>query len=239
MILYGVISFFDTHVSREKRMKVKEILLEARDVYKIYRGRPIIRNATLTLHTGECALITGDNGSGKTTLIRLLSGMAQPTMGNVWLRSELSMQFKPADVEKDIGLPAFAFLFNLARVDGYSSKEAKMVCRAMFAHYRLSGFENVAVRKLSDGVYRKLMLAQAMLKPCDLLLLDEPFVGLDKATRKLLSADIMKLKQQNTAILMTSSHRDEIKGWETLVDKIWHIEHGEIKETHNESTTAL
>lgn len=229
MILYGVISFFDTHVSREKRMNVKEKILEAQDMYKIYRGRPVIRNATLTLHTGECALITGDNGSGKTTLIRLLSGMTQPTMGAVWLRPKLSMQFKPADVEKNIGLSAFAFLFGLARVDGYSSQEAKMVCRAMFAHYHMSGLENVAVRKLSDSGYRKLMLAQAMLKPCDLLLLDEPFMGLDYNTRKLLIADLMKLKQQNTAILMTCSHRDEIESCNALVDKIWHIEYGEIK----------
>lgn len=229
MILYGVISFFDTHVSREKRMNVKEIILEAQDVYKIYRGRPVIRNTTLTLHAGECALITGDNDSGKTTLIRLLSGMTQPTLGTVWLRPKLSMQFKPADVEKNIGLSAFAFLFSLARVDGYSSQEAKTVCRAMFTHYRLSGLENVAVRKLSDSAYRKLMLAQAMLKPCDLLLLDEPFIGLDYNMRKLLVADLMKLKRQNTAILMTGTHRYKIEGCDALIDKIWHMEYGEIK----------
>ncbi len=220
-------------------MNVKEKILEAQKVYKIYRGRPIIRNATLTLHAGECALITGDNGSGKTTLVRLLSGMEQPTTGNVWLRSKLSMQFKPAEVEKNVGLSAFAFLLSLARVDGYSSGEAKTVCRAMFAHYHLSGLENVAMSKLSDSAYRKLMLAQAMLKPCDLLFLDEPFMGLDYDMRKLLFADLMKLKQQNTAILMACSHHDEIEGWEALVDIIWHIEHGEIKEKHNESTTAL
>ena len=239
MILYGVISFFDTHVSREKGMNEKEKILEANEVYKVYRGRPVIRKATLTLHAGECALIAGDNCSGKTTLIRLLSGMAQPTTGTVWLRPKLSMQFKPADVEKNIGLPAFAFLLSLARVDGYTSGEAKTVCRAMFAHYHLSGLENVAVSKLSDSAYRKLMLAQAMLKPCDLLFLDEPFMGLDYDTRKLLFADMMKLKQQNTAILLACSHHDEMEGWEALVDKIWHIEHGEIKEKHNESTTAL
>ncbi|MBD5467188.1 MAG: ATP-binding cassette domain-containing protein [Lachnospiraceae bacterium] len=220
-------------------MNKKEKILEAKEVYKIYRGRPVIRKAALTLRAGECVLITGDNSSGKTTLIRLLSGMARPTMGTVWLHPELSKQFKPADVEKDIGLSAFAFLFSLAKVDGYSSQEAKTVCRAMFAHYHLSGLENVAVSKLSDSVYRKLMLAQAMLKPCDLLFMDEPFIGLDHDARKLLFADMMKLKQQNTAILMACSHRDEIEGWEALVDKIWHIEHGEIKEKHNEGTTAL
>lgn len=230
MILYGVISFFDTHVSREKRMNEKEkILLEAQDVYKIYRGRPVIRNATLMLHKGECVLITGDNGSGKTTLIRLLSGTTQPTMGTVWLRPKLSMQFKPADVEKNVRLSAFEFLFSLARVDGYSKREAKTVCRAMFAHYHLSGLENVAVSKLPDSVCRKLMLAQAMLKPCNLMFLDEPFLGLDCNTRKLLFADMMQLKKQNTAILMSCSDHDKIEGWEALVDKIWHIEHGEIK----------
>ena len=238
MILYGVISFFDTHVNEEKRMNEKERILETKGVYKIYRGRPVIRNATLTLHTGECALITGDNGSGKTTLIRLLSGTAQPTMGSVELRPKLSMQFKPADVEKDIGLSALAFLFSMARIDGYSSREAKTVCRSMFAHYHLSGLENVAVNKLSDSMYRKLILAQAMLKPCDLLFVDEPFMGLDYDTRKLLFADMMKLKQQNTAMLIACSHQDEIEGWESLVDKIWHIEHGEIKEKNNEITTA-
>lgn len=220
-------------------MNKKEKILETKDMYKIYRGRPIIRNATLTLHTGECALITGDNGSGKTTLIRLLSGTAQPTMGTAWLRPKLSMQFKPADIEKNIGLSALAFLYSMARVDGYSGREAKTVCRAMFAHYHLSGLENVAVSKLSDSMYRKLLLAQAMLKPCNLLFMDEPFMGLDYDSRKLLFADMMKLKQQNTAMLIACSHQDEIEGWESLVDKIWHIEHGGIKEKHNEIITAL
>lgn len=220
-------------------MDEKEKILEAKEVYKIYRGHPIIRNMSLTLHAGECVLIMGANGSGKTTLLRLLSGTAQPTTGTVKLRPKLPMQYMPADLAKDVGLSAFQFLLSLARMDGYSRREADTVCKRMFTHYHLSGLENVSVKKLSDSMFRKLMLAQAMLKPCELLFLDEPFIGLDPDMRKMLFADMMALKQQNTAMLVTCPMGSEIEGRDVLFDKIWLIEHGEIKEAGNESTVAI
>lgn len=206
-------------------------ILEAKQVYKIYRGRPVIRNATLELYAGECVLITGDNSSGKTTLLRLLSGITMPTTGTIRRREKLSMQYVPARAVGDFRVTALDFLIRMAMVDGYSRREAKAVCAGMFAHYRLSGLEKVAINKLSDGVFQKLMIAQAMLLPCELLLLDEPFMGLDPDTRKLVFSDMIKMKQQNTAILMVCPCESGIEDREALVDKVWHIEHGEIKES--------
>lgn len=239
MILYRVISFFDTHAIKEKTMDEKEKILEAKQVYKIYKGRPVIRNVTLSLHAGECALITGESGSGKTTLLRLLSGTMQPTTGNIWLRPKLSKQYKPEGSFKKMELSAYQFLHSMAMVDGYSRHKAEDVCRRMFTHYRLSGAEHVAVSDLSDSMFRKLMLAQTMLKPCELLLLDEPFMGIDHEMREVLFADMIKLKQQNTAILMTCPINCDGEGREALADKIWHIKHGKIKETDNGSHAAI
>lgn len=239
MILYGVISFFHTHAVREKAMDEKEKILEAKRVYKIYRGRPVIRNATLTLHAGECVLVTGDNGCGKTTLLRLLSGTTRTTIGTVWSRPKLSKQFVPENAEKDVGMPTFRFLISMAMLDGYSSREAETVCRELISHYGLLGTERVAVKELADSMFRKLMIAQAMIKPCDLLFLDEPFMGLDPDMCDLLFADMIKMKQQNTAILIACPAGNKMEGQEKLVDKIWHIRHGEIKEAGNESNFAI
>ena len=239
MILYGVISFLHTNAIKEKTMDEKEKILEAKQVYKIYRGRPVIRNATLTLHAGECVLITGNNGSGKTTLLHLLSGTTRTSLGTVWSRPKLSKQFASGSVAKDIGLSAMQFLISMAILDGYSRHEAEPVCKELFAHYGLMGMEKVAVNELSDSMFRKLMIAQAMIKPCDLLFLDEPFMGLDTDMRNLLFADMIKMKKQNTAILIVCPQKNETEHREKLVDKIWHIEHGEIKEAGNESNVAI
>ncbi|MCM1103534.1 MAG: ATP-binding cassette domain-containing protein [Clostridium sp.] len=211
-------------------MDEKETILEAKQVYKIYRGRPVIRNATLRLHEGECVMVTGSSGCGKTTLLRLLSGTTRATLGNVWSRPRLSEQFMPANAAKDIRLSTFRFLVNMAMLDGYSRGEAERVCKALIAHYDLSGMEKAAIRELSDSMFRKVMIAQAMLKPCDLLFLDEPFIGLDQNMRNLLFEDMIRIKQQNTAILIACPPDDGVRGKEALVDRVWHIEHGVVKE---------
>lgn len=211
-------------------MDEKETILEAKQVYKIYRGRPVIRNATLDLHEGECVVVTGNNGCGKTTLLRLLSGTTRATLGNVWSRPRLSEQFMPANAVKDIRLSTFRFLISMAMLDGYSRREAERVCKVVMAHYDLSGMEKVAIRELSDSMFRKVMIAQAMLKPCDLLFLDEPFTGLDQNMRELLLADMLRIKRQNTAILIACPPDDGVQGGEALVDRVWRIEHGVVKE---------
>lgn len=206
-------------------------ILEVNQAYKIYRGRPVIRNATFKLHAGECVLITGNNGSGKTTLLRLLTGTTLPTTGTVRLKKKLAVQYVPPKYILDTGMSAFQYLVLLTMVDGFSNAEAKKLCKELFVHYQLSGMEQIAVNRLSDGILRTMMLAQTLLRPCGLLALDAPFTGIDHDKQKIFYADMVKMKQQNTAILFTSLPSErEADEWQTaFVDKIWHIEHGEIK----------
>lgn len=206
-------------------------ILEVNQAYKIYWGRPVIRNATLKLHAGECVLITGSNCSGKTTLLRLLCGMMLPTTGTIRRQHKLSLQYVPPKYFINIGMPAFQFLVLLTMVDGFSSAEAKKLCKDLFAHYRLLGMEQTAVNRLSDGAFRTMMLAQTLLRPCELLVWDAPFTGIDYDTQQIFYADMMERKQQNTTFVFTSLPSEKEAGpWPaSFIDRILRLEHGEIK----------
>lgn len=206
-------------------------ILEVNQAYKIYRGRPIIRNATLKLYAGECVLVTGSNCSGKTTLLRLLSGMMLPTIGTIRRQPKLSLQYVPPKYFMNIRMPAFQYLVLLTMVDGFSSAEAKRLCKNLFVHYGLSGMEQIAVNQLSDGTIRTMMLAQALLRPCELLVFDAPFTGIDCDTQKIFYEDMMERKRQNTTFVFTSlaPEKEMEECLASFVDRILYLEHGEIK----------
>lgn len=219
----------------------KEIL-EVSQVYKIYQGRPVIRNATLKVHAGECVMIRGANGSGKTTLLRLLSGMMLPTTGSVQLSKNLTVQFVPPGCAVGVEMSALRFLVLMMEVDGVSFRKTKDFCKGVFAHYRISGLEKVAVSRLSEGALRTLLLAQALLKPCGLLILDEPFMGMDQDVRRIFYSEIAQLKQNDTAILFTSLPHEggeDEKERSEFVDRIWQIDHGEVREADHEGFAAI
>ncbi len=220
-------------------MNTKDILLETKDLYKIYQGRPVIRNVNVTVHRGECVVISGGNGSGKSTLIQLLTGILTPSNGSVSLKCNLAMQYAPAVLDGSLRLTAWEFLFHMARIDGCSFLEAKTLCRKMFDHYRMTGLEKIGVNQLSEANRRKLILCQALLKQCDLLVMDEPLLGLDRYTQQIFYQDIAKIKDQNTAILITSHSEDMSDTKQTIADRIWYLVHGMVKEEYNESVVTI
>ncbi len=220
-------------------MEAKEELLKADGLYKIYHGHPVVRDVNLVLYRGECVIVSGDNGSGKSTLLGLFAGLIRPTKGEVSIRRKTSLQYVPVMTDGRFYLSAWEFLINMALIDGYSLREAQSMCRGMFHHYRMTGLEKHAVNRLSGGDRQKLILCQALLKPCDFLVMDEPLLGLDLRTQDIFFRDFVKMKEQRTTILMTCHEEGLERARNTIADRVLHLRHGSIKEEADESASKV
>lgn len=137
-----------------------------------YEDKVIFNNFSLSLPDSGITCISGPSGCGKTTLLRLLARLARPERGKITgLPEKVGIMF-----QEDRLLPWNTALENVAHAAG-SREEAK----AWLERMKLSGEENSFPHELSGGMRRRVSLARALAFKCGLLLLDEPFKGLDPA----------------------------------------------------------
>jgi NitT/TauT family transport system ATP-binding protein len=145
-----------------------------------YNGQPVLRNLSLTLPETGVVAILGPSGSGKTTLLRVLSSLLSPISGHIEGIAGLrvSMVF-----QEDRLLPWYTALENVALPLRLPKKQALAHAMQWLAYMDLSAFAHEYPRALSGGMQRRAAIARACACPCGLLLLDEPFKGLDTALR--------------------------------------------------------
>ena len=147
----------------------------------------MLRGVSLTVAAGECHLIVGPNGAGKTTLLRLLAGLARPSAGTVsiagaalardpLLRRRIGLLSHQSQLYHD--LSAAENLAFTARLYGISNPAG--AARAGLAALGLAERADEPVRRLSRGMVQRVAIARALLHAPRLLLLDEPFTGLDQ-----------------------------------------------------------
>jgi heme exporter protein A len=187
-------------------------LIEARALEKWYGPHPAVRGVDFTLHTGEFLTLFGPNGAGKTTLLRLLAGSLRPTRGEIhfggvavagdetaWRRriGVLSHQtYLYGQLSAEENLRFYGRLYDL---DGLPGRiEAGL--REVGLWERRSEF----VRGFSRGMQQRLALARTLLHEPELVLLDEPYTGLDPHAARMLRGVLEKLRNgQRTVLLVT------------------------------------
>ena len=149
-------------------------MIELAHVHCIYGEKTPIRDLTLILPDVGVVGVFGASGAGKTTLLRLLAGLLQPTSGTIegLAGKRISMVF-----QEDRLLPWLTAVENVALVRDGSEADA----RALLAALALSAEADQLPRALSGGMQRRVALARALNFGGDVLLLDEPFKGLDAA----------------------------------------------------------
>ena len=175
--------------------------MEVRNLCKAYGGVPVLEN--VTFHAGEgVTCIMAPSGAGKTTLLRILMGLEQADSGTVTgMEGRLSVVF-----QEDRLLEHLTAEENLRFVlgDGYDPKAAG----AMLERLGLSQEGGKPVGLFSGGMKRRLALARALLAPFDVLLLDEPFTGLDGENRSRAIACVREAARDKTVLLVTHQPRD-------------------------------
>ena len=166
------------------------------------RGVPVLRDIDLTVPTGVATVISGGNGSGKSTLLRIVAGVLRPTSGRVRGRPR-SIGYLPSPFPAELRLSATGYLRHFAAIRGLPASRATGHAREVLERLGFAGDPDEPIRTLSKGNMHKVGLAQALLPSEGLLVLDEPWSGLDHAAQLTLDVMIGELVAQERGVLIT------------------------------------
>jgi len=212
-------------------------VIEVCNITKIYPGATAkaLDNVSLTIESGEFFGLLGPNGAGKTTLISVLSTLMLPTEGEIRIGGEvltrqrndikrkLSLITQRNSLRNDMTLEQIMEM--QARLYGLDLKKSREGSRELLEFCGLYDHRKKTVRKLSGGMKRKLMLCRALLTEPEILILDEPTVGLDPASRRQMWDLLRTLNRKGMTMLLTTHYIDEAQN---LCDRIALIDSGKV-----------
>jgi ABC-2 type transport system ATP-binding protein len=210
-------------------------LLEVRDLRKNYGSHTALAGVTFSVQPGELFGLLGPNGAGKTTLLSILSGLSEPTSGEVLL---LGQPFDPSQrhrrglvgiVPQELalydGLTARENLRFFGELFGIHGVELHRRVAALLEAVGLAERANHRVGTFSGGMKRRLNLACALVHQPRLILLDEPTVGVDPQSRNLIFEEVRRLNAAGTTIVYTSHYMEEVQA---LCSRIGIIDQGQM-----------
>lgn len=213
-------------------------VLTLHNVRKKYRGREALKGISLELRPGELLGFFGPNGAGKTTMIRCISGLLKPDSGTITRHpfgrgdDDDSSHVEPVRlglVPQNLAIyPDLTVQQNLevfGRLEGVSGKALKHRIGEVLEWAALKDRTRSLTKTLSGGMQRRLNIACSVLHDPDILLLDEPTVGVDPQSRERIYEMMQQLTADGAAVLLTTHQLEEV---ETRCDRIVVMDHGTI-----------
>jgi molybdate transport system ATP-binding protein len=218
-------------------------LIQLRNGWVWLEGKSVLRRLEFSVAAGDCWVVHGPNGGGKSTLVRALYGDLGIAAQGTIRRRGIEAGVPISEFKRRVGLvaPELQTLHPLyltaleTVVSGLHSSigldDAPTVAETLRARRSLRRLGATALaarplRELSYGQMRRVLFARALIAEPDILLLDEPYTGLDAPTRRALLALVESLAEQGTTILMTTHHRDE---WPLRVTHELELQAGETR----------
>jgi len=191
--------------------------LEVRDLWAGYPGQaPAIEGVQFTVPTGELVGLIGPNGAGKSTLFKAILGLVQPLRGEVLAFGQPVAQargliaYMPQIDEVDWTFPVSVFdVVLMGRYHGLRpfrrwNREDRELAQQALERVNLAEFANRQVGRLSGGQRRRVLMARAIARQARLMLLDEPFAGLDAAAQHDLIEILDSLAREGRAVLVAT-----------------------------------
>jgi len=184
-------------------------------ICKIYNGRKVVNDVSISVSQGEIVGLLGPNGAGKTTSFYMIVGMVRPDSGHIFL-DDIEMTEKPMYRRARLGvgyLPQEASIFRklsvqdnimaILETQGYSRKERKERLEQLLEEFKITHIRKTKSMSCSGGERRRLEIARALAANPDFLLLDEPFAGIDPIAVADIQTIISSLKDKGMGILIT------------------------------------
>ncbi len=224
---------------------MEPVVLEARNLAKRYSAVTAVRDITFSIRRGEILGVLGPNGAGKSTIVKMITGLLDPTHGAVLYRGERiqdhlegfkqSLGYVPEQPDLYAFLTGWEYLELVATLRGLDRRRFREKAAAMLQGLTLYGSRDGLIGSYSKGMRQRIVLISAMMHDPDLLVLDEPFSGLDVTSAMVLRRVIARLAQSGKAILFSSpvlEQADRLCTHLTVLKKGAVVASGSMEEMH-------
>lgn len=207
-------------------------MLEVFNLKKYFATQKAVDDISFKVEKGTVFGLLGPNGAGKTTLIRMITGIFYPDEGNILLNGK---KFNPdADASRIGYMPEERGLYKkmkigeqaiyLAQLKGLSKTEAISRIKDWFTRFEMQSWWNKKIEDLSKGMAQKLQFVITVLHEPELIILDEPFSGLDPINANLIKDEIFKLAEKGSSIIFSTHRMEQV---EEICDHIVLINKGQ------------
>ncbi|MCO4327810.1 ATP-binding cassette domain-containing protein [Staphylococcus agnetis] len=207
-------------------------MLEVSNITKKFKDVTVIDNISFEVNKGDMLGFLGKNGAGKSTTFRMILGLLDPTLGKITYKNEPidesnlnSIGFLPEERGLHTKLTVEKELLYMASLKGMSAKKSKERINYWLNKFEIQENKHKKIISLSKGNQQKVQLIVSLIHEPELLILDEPFSGLDPINVELLKNAIIELNQNGTTIIFSSHRLDHV---EELCNKICIINNGNI-----------
>jgi ABC-2 type transport system ATP-binding protein len=196
-------------------------MLELRNVNKSYSGIPAVQGVSFVARPGEITGYLGPNGSGKSTTMKIITGLIEPGSGEVLFNGQpihddlmayrQSMGYVPEEPHLYTHLSGLEYLVMVAQLRNMERAAASRRIHGLLRLFGLYGDRDVSISSYSKGMRQKILLSAALIHNPDLVLLDEPFSGLDVGTSLILRSLIEELARRGKVVLFSSHELETVE----------------------------
>jgi ABC-2 type transport system ATP-binding protein len=196
-------------------------MLELRNVSKSFLSIPAVDNVTFTARSGEVTGYLGPNGSGKSTTMKMITGLIETTSGEILFNGQLirhdllaykqRMGYVPEEPHLYTHLSGLEYLIMIGHLRGLPSTPTAKRIDALLRLFTLHGDRHAPISAYSKGMRQKILLSAALLHNPDLILLDEPFSGLDVGSALVLRSLIQELASRGKVVLFSSHELETVE----------------------------
>jgi len=212
-------------------------VFSAKNISKSFGKRVILRKIDIHLNKGEMLGLLGSNGTGKSTFMNIVLGLLKPDYGDIFLdkikitalpiheRSKIGIGYLPQQSSIFRGLTVYENLLGIAQIVIKNSEAQKSIVEKLMAEFSITHLRNVKATALSGGERRRTEIARCLINNPKILLLDEPFAGVDLLSIQDIKQLLLKLQARGCAVLVTDHNASQLL---SVVDRAYVIANGVI-----------
>ena len=211
-------------------MNTPNAVLDIQSVSKRYDDHVAVDDLSFTVKPGILFGLLGPNGAGKTSTIRMITGITLPDEGVISLNGKkvdgrLSQKIGYLPEERGLykKMTVGEHLIYLIRLRGWNKKDGKAKVLEWLDRFEIEGWWDKKIEELSKGMQQKVQFIATVMHDPELLILDEPFSGLDPVNSRLVQKEIIRLSRQGCGVILSTHRMEQV---EELCDEIVVVNHG-------------